>query len=308
MKNYFFVLFIFLFTFCSKDEPQKEEPEPITNSCIKIDSLVVTQAQDELTFRIVTNNSYLAYEISYQQSNGNNQPDAGSIIQSTSKNFKKAIDDLDIFSEAGLYVFYVRGVCDQEKKSDWNGPVFVQLNEFCKKPIDVTVEASSFGTDLRWDYFSNANAYQIQYGTTGFALGNGTLINTNVNYYYDIPVAANTTYDFYVRTLCSNSLGWSTWSGPVTHYSPTNQNLCLMPTNLYFEYEGAGYYTAKWGYNGEYNFEYAITSNASSPITSISSIGIASWPSFYVATSKYFRVRAVCKNGNRTSWVGAYVP
>jgi len=294
------LLLIILFVNCSK----KEE-----NNCSSIDSLLVSQNQEFLKFSINTNNSYVFYEISYQASISN-PPENGLIFQITNKEFTKTIGELAIVMQ-NEYAFYVRGFCNQNDRSEWYGPVYLKINEFCRKPYDVNVIPVFAGnTRLEWSHFNNLSTYQVQYGIQGFTLGDGQIINSNTNQISNISLYGNLTYDFYVRAYCNNTVGWSNWTDPISYFSPSTQNMCITPSNLMFNNEGNNMYRATWSDNGENLFEYSITNNSFDPITNIQTIGAGSFPVFYIGTgsSKYFRVRAVCSNGNRTNWRAAHVP
>ena len=164
-----------------------------------------------------------------------------------------------------------------------------------------------------WNSVSGASLYEIQYGLQNFTLGTGTKSQVNSTFYNGMIMAANTTYDFYVRSFCSNSIGWSAWSGPYTYLSVNNQNLCATPFNLSYTIETIGslstFFALNWNPNGETNFELTVVGNNQAPTTGIISqfqYSGASIPVFSKPKNNTydFYVRAVCADGTKTSWAG----
>jgi hypothetical protein len=55
--------------------------------------------------------------------------------------------------------------------------------------------------DLQID--GDANSYQIDYGLTGFTQGSGTVFTTSDSYVEIVGLTPSTTYDFYIKSICS---------------------------------------------------------------------------------------------------------
>ncbi len=72
---------------------------------------------------------------------------------------------------------------------------------------------SSLGTSvaLSWTEGNSATEWEIEYGVTGFTQGSGTVVNTTSNPDTLTGLSPQTTYDWYVRSVCSSSdtSGWS---------------------------------------------------------------------------------------------------
>ena len=72
--------------------------------------------------------------------------------------------------------------------------------------------------DLSWTAGGNELTWELEFGTTGFAQGSGTLINLSDTQYDLIGLNSSTSYDVYVRGNCSANPGEddSSWIGPIT--------------------------------------------------------------------------------------------
>lgn len=100
----------------------------------------------------------------------------------------------------------------------------------CRKPTELRTDAIySNSILLGWNENCSASNWVIEYGPSGFTHGNGTIVLANSN-----PISINnlvsaTSYDFYVRSICS-ILDSSLWSNKLTISLP-----CLINTIPYVE-------------------------------------------------------------------------
>lgn len=85
----------------------------------------------------------------------------------------------------------------------------------CLDPTGLSASAiTANSADLSWTDVAGAGTANIEYGTTGFALGSGTTITGTTNNPENVTgLSPNTTYDFYVQTDCGIN-GTSNWVGP----------------------------------------------------------------------------------------------
>lgn len=101
----------------------------------------------------------------------------------------------------------------------------------CPEPMflnvsNVQTNQASFG----WTEVGSATNWQVEWGLTGFAQGNGIRILTTNNPYTQIGLQSAITYDFYVRSICTPGDS-SLWSGPYTFATE-----CTVITSLpYFQ-------------------------------------------------------------------------
>lgn len=85
----------------------------------------------------------------------------------------------------------------------------------CPSPVSLTATGvSDISANLSWNNGSSETLWDIQFDTTGFALGTGTIIqNINTNPYTLTGLTPNTTYQYYVLAQCSGTDS-SIWAGP----------------------------------------------------------------------------------------------
>jgi|GEM_PF-2190289 len=82
----------------------------------------------------------------------------------------------------------------------------------CSPPIDVmSTQVSATSFELSWT--SSGNLFDVEWGTEGFDLGNGTQINGITQNSTTVTGNINTSYEFYVRHDCGNN-DFSIWRGP----------------------------------------------------------------------------------------------
>jgi len=293
-----------LTTGCGGDSDN--EPVLVNGCSAQITSVNVVQNNDRLDFTVNATPGALYYEASIVQTGNTLNPEHGQII---ALNFEtNSLSLADYFFE-GDFVVYIRTVCPDGTKGAWSSPKLITITDFCASPYGFSV----LGPNLYWsmdDFNSEVQTYQVQYGPQGFALGQGTSVTVNTTHFGDAVMQAGQAYDFYVRAYCANNVGFGNWAGPFTHFSESNQNMCLPPTNLTvsFEYWAQDYKLGhiNWQGNGEQQFEYVLVTNNNTPESgsiNTTTNTAASYSGLYVWTDYDFYVRAVCSNGNRTAWV-----
>jgi hypothetical protein len=100
----------------------------------------------------------------------------------------------------------------------------VDLVDVRESPACLPPEAQSesnyttSSADLNWTENGTAATWDIEYGSEGFAQGQGTTVNTSSKPYALSGLAATTHYDWYLRADCGSS-GKSAWTGPHTFYT-----------------------------------------------------------------------------------------
>ena len=76
----------------------------------------------------------------------------------------------------------------------------------------VTSNPTTTSIDLDWTVNGTETQWQIEYGAPGFIQGNGTFVTANAHPFTVTLLTPSTTYDFYVRAICSpgDSSIWTT--------------------------------------------------------------------------------------------------
>ena len=98
--------------------------------------------------------------------------------------------------------------------------ILIQEQPSCLHPVSLS--ASNITVDsaeLSWTENGSATTWNIEYGPTGFAQGQGTTVAVTNNPYTLTGLTSATSYDFYVQADCGGG-DTSTWEGPYTFITP----------------------------------------------------------------------------------------
>ena len=121
----------------------------------------------------------------------------------------------------------------------------------CPEPDTLVVNnVTNAVANLGWTEMGSATAWEIEYDTTGFAQGTGTVQSASSNPYSLTGLAATTTYDYYVRAICGAN-DTSAWAGP---YSFTT--LCNPVVAPFLEEFGTNSLPTCWMTGGATTWEY----------------------------------------------------
>ncbi|MCT4630826.1 hypothetical protein [Winogradskyella sp.] len=315
MRNFLLAVSAFLFLVgCSSDS------DGGSGECGTITLTNVVQQGNQLVFNYQTQNTFNYYEIGYDVttnltgvSNDQLYFNYGFTTTDVSSTTREE-DFLAFFAEENQTLsFYIRAQCSNGELTKWNGPIVLQIEEYCESPTDL----NAFGSGVSWNFDGNNNAsyYQVEYGLHGFNLGEGSQITTSDTSTHDAVMAQGNTYDFYVRAFCENGLGFGNWSGPVSVFADQDYNLCTPPSNVVHEIEYNFFgdpvgVVFRWDFNGESMFEHVLVSDGFDPnnTTSVNTSDGSGWPVYgqglFQNTPYDFYIRAVCVDGSRTEWVG----
>ncbi len=134
------------------------------------------------------------------------------------------------------YDFYIRTKCSEDEFSEWLGPVNPGSSlEACQNPTNlIAVRSATDPTKATatWSANGDENSWQVQYGSTGFVLGSGTILATSTPTKVVSGLLSNVSYDFYVRSNCSANQN-SNWVGPINIVAATTvDNSALMTANI----------------------------------------------------------------------------
>ena len=97
----------------------------------------------------------------------------------------------------------------------WLDDVVVDLIPSCPKPLALTASTTDVSATLSWTEQGSATEWEVQYDTANFVFGQGQTILAYDTFATIASLTSNTSYKFYVRSICS--IGDSSlWSGPYT--------------------------------------------------------------------------------------------
>ena len=135
------------------------------------------------------------------------------------------------------FVFQSNGFINQ---AGWEANVDCIPEPTCWFVTNLSTGATTTtSVELTWTDINTttpAGGWNIEYGTTGFTQGTGTVINATTNPFVVTGLLSSTNYDFYIQANCaidgSNS---STWSGPIlgtTDNAPPSNDTCATAVPL----------------------------------------------------------------------------
>ena len=94
--------------------------------------------------------------------------------------------------------------------------IYVEIIPTCPHPTDLSVTgATTSSVTLTWEA-GDETAWEVVYGAPGFDVETATPIAANSNPFTVTNLNASTSYEFYVRALCT-ATDYSTWSEPITY-------------------------------------------------------------------------------------------
>ena len=130
------------------------------------------------------------------------------------------------------YDWYVRAICGVGDTSNWSDSssftTLACLDPTALSSANVSVDSAS----LSWTENGSAIQWEISYGSTGFTAGSGTQIIANTNPFNLLNLNPNTSYDWYVRSICG--------SGDTSNWSDTAVFTTLPPPLPNFPYYPVG--------------------------------------------------------------------
>ncbi|MBK7147912.1 MAG: hypothetical protein IPH78_03605 [Bacteroidetes bacterium] len=213
-------------------------------------------------------------------------------------------------ADYGSFDVYIRKKCASGSVSGWSSKFQVSVDgssSDCSAPVSLDMYTGSNPYKFMWYPGTQFSFYDVEYGPTGFTIGEGTRLRTNDAYTYDAILHQGTTYDFYVRGNCGGTK-FSGWAGPRSVYAAVDCNLsvpCTAPTNLY------AYKTSSTELNytsvghGSISYEVSVSSSNTTNtgnILSVSSPNGGLYRSSGYSGINYLWIRGKCVNNQFTAW------
>jgi len=159
---------------------------------------------------------------------------------------------------------------------------------------------------IEWDKTSG-NEWEIEYGVSGFAQGNGTTVDFTATSSLINGLNSTVDYDFYIRTKCADD-DYSVWVGPI---SPGDElATCTAPTNVAAVRlaTDATKVTVTWVGTPDGNSYQVQYGNAGFTIGSGTILATSTQsklvPNLLATVSYDFYVRSNCDANQNSAWVG----
>lgn len=209
------------------------------------------------------------------------------------------------------YDFYITSICGSEVFGDAYGPITVSpVNANCNNPSNLTVVRNPTNAALAtatWTAGGNENAWEIQYGTAGFIIGQGSIIQAS-SLSKVVDGLTNASYSFYVRAKCS-ATEYSNWVGPVNLAAATSGGSCVNPSgltvvrNTVFQTQASVNWTAG-GTETSWDIQYGSVGFVLGQGTIVNTTTKPKNITGLTSASYDFYVRAKCSATENSSWVG----
>lgn len=224
---------------------------------------------------------------------------------STNDNISSFTWNTDVADASTAWKYYSLNIPANTKyiaiqyKSSFQNALFVDDLEIrnssqCYEPIDVII--NEIGPDeatVNWTATNGETDWIIEYGTSGFTLGMGNIINTSENPFTITGIDYETEYDVYVKSDCGASE-----SGVTNKISFTTTPSCMPITNFIVTNNTNTSISLSWADNGAifYEIEYGVSGFTLGTGTVISSLNTNSHSvnSLLQNTEYDFYIRAYC--------------
>ncbi len=303
------VILLCLFS-CSKDQEEKQVS--------KISTFSVNQDVSKVQFNYEVVGDFSEYTISYDLVAAESAGGEGStLITDQPEQYSKPISELNL-QFGNKYAFYIKGIYDGTKETEWYGPEYLDLDFLCETPYDLNIAGSPVKT-LTWsvdNHSVKANKFQVRYVEQGAELSTGKTIDVlNATETSDFQIEKNVTYDVYVRGFCGGVYQWSDWSDPMTFHTTESSNACIEPNIIILKQipsimgpNEPDDVRIEWtdpGNNSRYELGLIESGNplTSDDITYLESIGMVYLGGGFVPGASYdFYVRVICLDGSKTEW------
>ncbi len=199
------------------------------------------------------------------------------------------------------YDVHVRSACQNSAHSEWASVSFTTLPDTCGGITALQATAEIHEAVISWSTSAAVDGFELEYGTAGFAEGQGTSISTENNSVTISGLEAETQYDVHVRSACQNGAysGWTNVS------FTTLPDTCASITALQATadiHEAIISWSTTAAVDG-FELEYGTAGFAEGQGTSISTENNSVTISGLEAETQYdVHLRSACQNGAYSEW------
>ncbi len=210
----------------------------LPDTCASIVNLSSVPAIHETELNWNTTGTVQGFELEYGPS-GFSQG-SGTLVSPTSNSY--ALNELAANTQ---YDVWLRTVCDDDIYGDWVMFSFTTLPDTCSRitfidivstDISFTSEGLVTGYMASWQSSFEPEAWEVEYGISGFESGSGISELVHSPFYSLEPLQTNTQYELRVRTICTEtiygewvSLPFMTEASPVEINQSTGIQLNISP-------------------------------------------------------------------------------
>jgi len=131
--------------------------------------------------------------------------------------WNKAMYDLSSYANQNIYIAFK--YIGDHAHDFFVDEINVAPMPYCELPDNLTVVGRGMDyLDIQWNAATGVTDYELVWGAPGFdpnASGNTPVLVNNATNYQITGLSQSTTYEIYVRSVCS-SYNHSSWAGPVT--------------------------------------------------------------------------------------------
>ncbi|MFL9845884.1 fibronectin type III domain-containing protein, partial [Flavobacterium rhizosphaerae] len=111
-----------------------------------------------------------------------------------------------------LYDFYVRVVCEDEDHSTWAGPFTFETDPLCPEPLNVEIHClNEDSATFTWVPDGSETSWEVAVIPASDPVPTTGEVVTDTHYYVE-DLTTGTAYTFYVRAICSDIEGFSSWA------------------------------------------------------------------------------------------------
>ncbi len=187
----------------------EDDNDPVVTSCEEPTNLQLISVTDEdalIQWNFGTN--YTDADIEYGPSGFT--LGSGRVAKSLNGQFRM----MDLIQDT-QYDAYVTANCGTNTQSSTVGPITFQTLLPCDPPTSLNVSSPSPGDiSISWGPFVEGYQWELEYGVSGFLLGEGTVLVVSQPSAFIENLEPNT-YSFYVKSICAEDFE-STYIGPVS--------------------------------------------------------------------------------------------
>lgn len=254
----------------------------------------------------ILNDNPITFEIGVMSNNADASTfvSLGTVDVQTTNTYEHITYPLSQYTGTGSYIAF--RVSNGNNVTYYVDDLTLDYSPTCIQPQNVTASNLTYTTaDIAWTEMGTATSWEIEYGTQGFAHGNGTIVTAATNPFTLTNLTSNVNYDVYVRSVCS-ATDQSNWSAvPANFTTPIYVVPCDVPTGLAISNVSQNSAVATWTAGGDetsWKLEYKSPAGVDWISVTINNTPTYSFTNLEPNTPYFVRIQAVCDANNSSDW------